>query len=155
RALQHAHEQGVVHRDLKPDNIYLLHRREDFVKVLDFGLAKLLDGGATLTEVGSVFGTPEYMSPEQADGRAVDERADLYSLGVVLYQMATGQLPFQAASFVLILAKHMKETAVAPATRRTDLRIPRQLDDLIMQCLEKDPSRRPSSAQAIADALSR
>jgi serine/threonine-protein kinase len=125
------------------------------VKVLDFGLAKLLEGGGTLTEAGTVFGTPEYMSPEQADGRSVDARADLYSLGVMLYQMTTGQLPFQAASFVQILAKHMTEAAIAPATRRSDLRIPRQLDDLIMQCLEKDPARRPQTAEAIADALAR
>jgi serine/threonine-protein kinase len=159
-ALAHAHELGIVHRDLKPDNVFLVARTgpADFVKVLDFGLAKLLeregDGSiSTLTEAGTVFGTPEYMSPEQAEGKPLSERTDLYSLGIVMYQMLTGLLPFQAASFVGILSKHITDTAVAPCERRVDLGIPRALSDLVMRCLAKDPPLRPESAHALRQAL--
>ncbi len=161
-ALAHAHGLGIVHRDLKPDNIFLCARpRGEFVKVLDFGLAKILEGEAsrgspsTLSELGSVFGTPEYMSPEQAEARPLDARSDLYSFGCLLYQMLTGQLPFQAGSVVAVLTKQMTEAPVSPAARRPDLSLPEPLVSLCLRCLEKDPRRRPPSARWIADELGR
>jgi serine/threonine protein kinase len=161
-ALAHAHGLGVVHRDLKPDNVFLVPRGAagDLVKVLDFGLAKLVGDArpasgslSTLTEAGSVFGTPEYMSPEQAEGKPLDARADVYSFGVLLYQMMTGMLPFQAASFLAILTKHLTETPISPLVRRPDLLLPRPLASLVMRCLEKTPDRRPATAQAIVDEI--
>jgi serine/threonine-protein kinase len=166
RALDHAHGLGIIHRDLKPDNIMLLRRDDDpdAVKVLDFGLAKLLERedaelGVTnpslgsLTEAGVVFGTPEYMSPEQASGNPLDPRTDLYSLGAVMYQMVTGMLPFSGATFMAILTKHVTEPAMPPAARRADLSIPIELDRVIMHCLEKDPEARPASGAALARTL--
>ena len=116
-ALQAAHERGVVHRDLKPDNIFLLRRPggEDYVKVLDFGLAKLTGGPAMMqrehkTRTGSVLGTPHYMAPEQAEGKStVDPRADVYSLGCILYRMLSGVLPFPGDGFGEVLVKHLRE----------------------------------------------
>ena len=159
-ALVHAHALGIVHRDLKPDNIFLVKRGgdPDFVKVLDFGLAKILDDRsdgkmATLSEAGTVFGTPEYMAPEQAEGKPLDHRADLYSFGVVLYHMMTGQLPFQGASLVAILTKHLTESPMSPALRRPDLELPPELVGLCLRCLEKTPDARPSSADVVLAVL--
>jgi len=166
RALHHAHGLGIIHRDLKPDNVMLLRKDgdPDAVKVLDFGLAKLLereDGDLTvtnpslgsLTEAGIVFGTPEYMSPEQASGNPLDPRTDLYSLGVVMYQMATGHLPFKGDTFMAILTQHVTTQPVPPARRRPDLGIPLELDRVIMHCLEKDPADRPADAKILSDTL--
>ena len=160
-ALEHAHGLGIVHRDLKPDNVFLVRRpgQGDFVKVLDFGLAKLVEDGAgsaapsTLSAMGTVFGTPEYMSPEQAEARPIDARSDLYAFGCLLYQLMTGQLPFQAATHVAILTKHISERPTSPAVRRPDLSLPPALVDLCLRCLEKKPAQRPPSAGAIAREL--
>ena len=159
-ALVHAHGLGIVHRDLKPDNIFLVARGEDpdFVKVLDFGLAKILDdrsdrATSTLSEAGTVFGTPEYMAPEQAEGKPLDARADLYSFGVVLYHMMTGQLPFQGASLVAILTQHLTQDPVSPAVRRPDLNLPPELVSLCLRCLEKLPDRRPATADQVLAVL--
>lgn len=161
-ALACAHDMGFVHRDLKPDNVMLIKRGSDpdWVKVLDFGLAKICaspDGAgmsafsiSPLTQEGTIFGTPEYMSPEQATDKDLDPRTDLYSLGVVAYEMVTGQLPFQAPTFMGILSKHVREVPVPPAQRRPDLGIPPELDAAIVQCLAKSPADRPASATTLS-----
>jgi serine/threonine protein kinase len=115
-ALGAAHERSIVHRDLKPDNIYVAPSGRP--KVLDFGIAKLTDPGAnSSTRTGSLLGTPHYMSPEQASGRPVDHRADLYAIGVILYEMACGRVPFDADNLMGILTKHMYEQPIPPCSR--------------------------------------
>jgi serine/threonine-protein kinase len=165
--LERAHDAGMVHRDLKPDNLMLLRRDgdPDFVKVLDFGLAKLYEpdsAGTTLfsmaaavTQDGTVFGTPEYMSPEQASGVALDPRTDLYSAGVVLYEMLTGVLPFEGATFMATLTKHVREPPVPPARRRPDLGIAPELDALVLRCMAKRREDRPHSARQLRGELER
>ncbi len=164
RALGHAHGLGVVHRDLKPENIMLITRDGDvdFAKVLDFGLAKLFEPDssgtqifsvAAITQDGMVFGTPEYMSPEQATGRTLSPASDIYSLGVVMYEMVTGLLPFSGKSFMAVLSKQVRDTPVAPKSRRPELEIPVVLDELIMACLAKAPEERPRNAQELGERL--
>ncbi|MDJ0765240.1 MAG: protein kinase [Myxococcota bacterium] len=114
RALQAAHKLGIVHRDLKPENIFLVERdgQEDFVKVLDFGIAKISDrdsDGQRLTKTGMIFGTPEYMSPEQASGKPLDHRVDVYALGCIMFEMFVGTVPFDGDSFMAVLTQHMFE----------------------------------------------
>ncbi|HET6611552.1 MAG TPA: serine/threonine-protein kinase, partial [Kofleriaceae bacterium] len=158
-ALAEAHAAGVVHRDLKPANILITNRRRvrDFVTVVDFGVAKLTGtevpmapGESQLTRQGAVFGTPAYLSPEQARGDAVDARADLYSVGVMLYRMATGRLPFAGEGLAVLLA-HVNQPL--PPPRQVYPAIDRDLEAVIVQCLDKDPGKRPQSAEALADAL--
>ena len=144
-ALSAAHAAGIVHRDLKPDNVMLIQRDADshFVKVLDFGIAKIELGGtqSQLTQMGSVFGTPEYMAPEQASGTPVDARADLYTLGIILYEMLTGRTPFAADDLVVILTRQMTaEPALLPPE------IDPSLAALVMHLLVKDPDQRPQTA---------
>jgi eukaryotic-like serine/threonine-protein kinase len=143
-ALVSAHAAGVVHRDLKPDNIMLIEREgdSDFVKVVDFGIAKVAgQGGPILTALGSVFGTPEYMAPEQARGAAVDPRTDLYTLGTVLYEMLSGRTPFEHEQFAQVL---MGQISKAPPPLPPE--IDPELAALVMTLLEKDPSRRVQTA---------
>ncbi|HWO88231.1 MAG TPA: protein kinase [Gemmatimonadales bacterium] len=151
-ALAAAHQQGVIHRDVKPDNI-LLEGTRGRVIVTDFGIAKALSAeGGTLTEAGVAIGTPAYMSPEQAAGdREIDGRSDLYSLGVVSYQMLTGELPFQAPSVAALLMKQIGERP-APVDRRRP-EVPPELSQIIMRCLEKDPEDRWPTADALRRAL--
>ena len=120
-ALGAAHEKGIVHRDLKPDNVMLVNRygSEDFVKVLDFGIAHFESHEESLlTAPGSVVGTPLYMSPEQAQGHTIDHRSDLYTLGLLLYEMATGKPPFDGDTMVSLLLQHAQEIPESPALQR-------------------------------------
>jgi eukaryotic-like serine/threonine-protein kinase len=155
-ALAEAHAQGIIHRDLKPENVMVEPRRDepDFVKVLDFGIAKITaaaENEPKLTQAGLVCGTPEYMSPEQARGADLDQRSDLYSVGVILYQLATGELPFQSDTPVGFLTKHLVEVPVPPRQRRPE--VSERLDALIRRAMEKDPTRRFADAAAMREAL--
>lgn len=164
RALHHAHGLGLIHRDIKSENIMLLSRDEDpdFVKVLDFGLAKLWDpdgGGlatimsvAALTQKGMTFGTPDYMSPEQALGARLGPSTDVYSLGVLGYEMLTGTLPFRGKTVVELLASIARDSPVPPSRLRPGS-IPPSLEALLLACMAKDPNQRPPSARAVADEL--
>ena len=150
QALARAHELDVVHRDIKPDNIYLLRGYEDdFVKILDFGLAHM-KGELRVTATGTIFGTPEYMSPEHARGAPVGPAADLYSLGCVLFEMLTGELPFQGATPDLIL-KHLREPARAPSFHAPQL--PTEIDAIVLRLLEKDPGDRFDNAHELGAEL--
>jgi serine/threonine-protein kinase len=150
-ALADAHAAGVIHRDLKPENIMVEHRRDDpdFVKVLDFGIAKIqeVDGneGVALTRAGFVCGTPEYMSPEQARGATLDARSDLYAVGVILYQCATGALPFEADSAVALATMHLTKEPPSPRLKRADLSD--AMEQLILRVMSKNPIDRPQSAE--------
>ncbi len=155
-ALTEAHEQNVIHRDLKPENIMVEDRRgqRDFVKVLDFGIAKIQDAGEgvqALTQAGMVCGTPEYMSPEQARGLHLDARSDIYALGVVMYQLAVGELPFVADTPIGIVTKHILEKPVPPRQRRPD--VDAELEAIILKAMEKDASRRFASVAEMAEQL--
>ncbi|MHB9027310.1 MAG: protein kinase domain-containing protein, partial [Candidatus Latescibacterota bacterium] len=147
-ALSHANVHGVVHRDLKPDNIMLDGNRR--AVVTDFGIARATVG-ARLTQTGAVIGTPQYMSPEQAQGKELDGRSDIYSLGMVLYQMATGTLPFQGADAVSLMYKHVHEFPEPPDVRNPA--IPPWLRDIILKCLAKRPEDRFATAEELARAL--
>ncbi|MCC7420939.1 MAG: protein kinase [Planctomycetaceae bacterium] len=146
-----AHARGLTHRDLKPDNIWLEETREGTnVRILDFGLARGTDD-EPLTQPGTVLGTPAYMAPEQAAGRVVDSRADLFSLGCILYEMTTGRRPFDGSNLLAILSALANHT---PATPRTiNPSIPPALSDLVMRLLEKSPEARPASADEVAQSL--
>jgi serine/threonine-protein kinase len=158
-SLGEAHEQGVVHRDLKPDNIFLCTVKGglEIVKVLDFGLARLTQGEHApelrLTQTGTIFGTPAYMSPEQAKGYLADFRSDLYSLGVVLYEMAAGCLPFDEDEAVLLMGRHISSPVPPFGVRVPGLRVPPQLERLTLQLLEKKPEHRVASAQEVEQQL--
>jgi len=155
-ALEAVHQAGIVHRDLKPDNVFLVPRegQGDFVKLLDFGIAKLIrhldDLPVHETAAGTILGTCEYMSPEQANGVAVDFRSDIYSLGVILYEMLTGEKPIRGKNFSETIYNQMTAIPIRPS-RRTDIVVsmPAHLEELIMQCLEKDPEKRPQSMDEV------
>ncbi|MCZ7682724.1 MAG: protein kinase [Sandaracinaceae bacterium] len=155
-ALGAAHARGIVHRDLKPDNVHLVPRGSDpdFVKVLDFGIAKVAGGAdKKLTRAGQVFGTPHYMSPEQCSGRDVDHRTDIYALGVMLYEMACGQVPFDADTLMGVLTKHVYEQPVPPHQLAAGAPVPAGLEAVILKCLAKQPADRYASMSALAADL--
>jgi len=150
-ALHYAHKQGVVHRDIKPDNI-LMDDESGLPMLTDFGVAKARASGATLTEVGAVVGTPYYMSPEQASGaRDIDGRSDLYSLGVMGYAMLSGRLPFEGESFQDIIVQHVTKEPAPLAVLVPD--VPPDLAAAVMRCLAKEPARRWESAESLREAI--
>ena len=153
-ALSAAHEKGVIHRDLKPDNVFVT--RSGRVKVLDFGIAKLrpeLGGISDATRTGSLLGTPHYMSPEQAAGQRVDPRSDLYSAGVILFEVVTGQRPFAASSLYELLKAHVEHMPPAPSLLRRD--VPPALEEVLLHALQKDPNYRYQTARDFREALQR
>ncbi len=153
-ALAAAHGSGVVHRDLKPDNVQVVPSPAgDIIKVLDFGLAKVA-GTSRFTRKGMVFGTPHYMSPEQAAGDPADHRVDIYALGIVMYEMLVGWLPFEADSFMGVLSKHMYEVPPAPSTASGARDPSPVLDRIVMRCLEKKPDDRYASMGELVQVLS-
>jgi eukaryotic-like serine/threonine-protein kinase len=160
-ALTAAHARGIVHRDLKPENVYLVEflGDPDFVKLLDFGIAKVTDvsneeGGRKLTKTGMLFGTPEYMSPEQARGDQVDHRVDVYAMGCILFQLVTNRVPFEADNFMGVLSQHLtaEPPQIAPETF-DQIGAPRALADVIDRALEKDRNKRWQTIEELANAV--
>ena len=149
--LSEAHTQGVVHRDLKPENILI--DRGGQAKIMDFGIARSLDTAATHTVAGMVIGTPAYMSPEQAAGKPVDARADIYALGLVLYEMFTGRCAFQGDSGFAVALKQIHETPPPPRTVEPSL--PPTIEEAILRCIEKDPAKRFASVTELKAALAK
>jgi serine/threonine protein kinase len=159
-ALQEAHDLGIVHRDLKPENIFLSKQGGivDYPKVLDFGLAKVTErqmqpGSVILTQEGMVFGTPEFMSPEQAQGRVLDARSDIYSLAVILYEVLTGKLPFSARTPMEYIQKHVMEPAILLNERVPERKFQKGLEDVLSRALKKKPDERFQSAAEFGEAL--
>ncbi|MFC8876856.1 protein kinase domain-containing protein, partial [Streptomyces ardesiacus] len=147
-ALEISHEMGLVHRDIKPGNVMMTKR--GVVKVMDFGIARAMQSGVTsMTQTGMVVGTPQYLSPEQALGRGVDARSDLYSVGIMLFQLVTGRLPFDADSPLAIAYAHVQEEPVAPSS--VNRALPPAVDALVARALKKNPNERFPSAEAMRD----
>ncbi|MBS1952971.1 MAG: serine/threonine protein kinase [Cyanobacteria bacterium SZAS-4] len=149
-ALDHAHKMGVLHRDVKPTNFVLINYDEekDFVKVVDFGVAKLMNAtpdGQRLTQAGEVCGSPVYMSPEQCTGAELDQRSDIYSMGIVVYETLTGKLPILGKTMVDTMSKHISEMPPTFQQARPDLYIPERLEQVVFKALAKDPNDRHQS----------
>ena len=150
-ALAAAHAQGVIHRDIKPANVMVT--RDGTVKVMDFGIARLISGPETAPQTSAVLGTAAYLSPEQAQGQPVDERTDIYSLGTVLYEMLSGRPPFTGESPVAIAYKQVNEAPVPPSQLNRD--VPHSLDAVVMRALAKNPANRYQTAAEFAEDLDR
>lgn len=156
--LSAAHSAGIVHRDLKPDNVHLLSTAgvSDFVKILDFGIAKFSNRSTKLTQTGSVFGTPHYMSPEQSAGLPVDGRGDVYALGVMMYEMACGKLPFDAENPSAILSQQLYKRPVPPSEiAPSPHRVSQGIEAIILKCLTKKPAGRYESMDSLSADLLR
>jgi serine/threonine-protein kinase len=154
-ALKHAHSHAIIHRDLKPANVLLRDGKD--VVVVDFGMAKIVTGGGTgttnLTTHNMVFGTPEYMSPEQARGDDLDARCDIYAAGVILYEMLTGAVPFSGTTPLNVLTAHLTSDPMPPCAKAPERRIPAALEGVVMHSIAKDPDKRYVSAEALGAAL--
>src|SRR5439155_26130473 len=144
-----AHAQGIVHRDLKPENVLVASTSPLGIKLVDFGIASVR-GASRMTKQGAVVGTFTYLAPEQALGQDVDHRADLYALGIVLYELVAGRPPFTGGSPEAVLAQHLKADPVPPGRHRPG--VPPELERLILRLLAKDPAERPADAETVAAA---
>ncbi|WP_437714581.1 serine/threonine-protein kinase [Sorangium sp. So ce448] len=156
RGLREAHKHGVVHRDLKPSNVMLVPGEDtgELVKILDFGLVKVLaDDSEELTQQGSFLGSPRFMSPEQISHGKVDLRTDVYSLGVILYQMLCGKVPFEAQNSVQILIAHLQQPVPRMKERNPEADVPEPLEAFVLRCLSKDPDGRPANMEALIRGL--
>jgi serine/threonine-protein kinase len=153
RGLHAAHHKSIIHRDLKPENIFVLEKdgQHDFVKIVDFGIAKDVKAGKRLTAVGMVLGTPEYMSPEQATGQETDHRVDQYALGCILYEMLVGDVPFKGENAPKTLTKHVFDAVVPPSKLRPDL--PPVLERIVLRMLQKKPADRYADMRELIVAL--
>ncbi|GAH78453.1 unnamed protein product, partial [marine sediment metagenome] len=148
--LAEAHKLGVVHRDLKPSNIMI--DREGNARIMDFGIARSLKAKG-ITRTGTMIGTPEYMSPEQVEGLETDQRSDLYSLGVILYEMVAGRIPFDGETPFSIALKHKSEKPQDP--RKINSQIPENISNMIMRCLEKDREKRYQTAGELLSEINK
>ncbi|HEY9755919.1 MAG TPA: serine/threonine-protein kinase [Oculatellaceae cyanobacterium] len=155
--LEEAHERGIIHRDLKPENIILQEKieRPDWVKILDFGIAHLLDSSHSrrLTMSGRICGTPEYMSPEQFSDKPLDIRVDIYALGIMMFEMLTGDIPFWSSDVGVLMAKHLMEPAPSVSNFRQDIPAGSKFDRIITKCLQKDPDDRFQTVTELRHAL--
>ena len=160
KALKAAHKMGIVHRDLKPENVFLVENDEekDFVKILDFGIAKISDRdseGQRLTKTGMIFGTPEYMSPEQAAGKTLDHRVDIYALGCIMFEMFTGRVPFDGETFMAVLTQHMFEPPPELEDINPEACVPQEVKAVIYKAMAKDKEDRYSDMIELSEDLER
>ncbi len=161
RALSATHAKGIVHRDIKPENIFLTKRDgvDDFVKIVDFGIAKMSDietdgaPGRKLTKTGMIFGTPEYMSPEQAAGKELDHRVDVYALGIILYECLAGSVPFEGDTFMGVLTQHLFAELPPIEEFNPNAKVSRELELVIRKALAKDPDDRYQDTEELAEAI--
>ena len=162
RALSATHAKGIVHRDIKPENIFLTKRDgiDDFVTIVDFGIAKMSDietdgaPGRKLTKTGMIFGTPEYMSPEQAAGKELDHRVDVYALGIILYECLAGRVPFEGDTFMGVLTQHLFSELPPIDELNPDAKVSRELELVIRKALAKDANDRYQDTEELAEAVS-
>jgi serine/threonine-protein kinase len=151
RGLHVAHEQGIIHRDIKPQNVLIDAKGE--VKLMDFGIARMAEAPEAMTQAGLIIGTPHYMSPEQVQGSQLDARSDVYSMGVLMYELLVGKRPFESSSLTGVLTAHLTEKPKPPVDQRPE--IGRELSLIVMRCLEKAPSSRFADAGALLADLDR
>ena len=151
RGLHAAHEQGIIHRDIKPQNVLIDSKGE--VKLMDFGIARVAESTEAMTQAGLIVGTPHYMSPEQVQGKPLDPRSDVYSMGVLIYEMLAGHRPFESSSLTGVLAAHITEKPAPLLQMRPE--VGAQISDIVMKCLAKDPKQRYADAGALLNDLDR